>query len=192
MAVIRVNMDKRSKGGAPTPDGDYVCEVISIVEGESSQKKSPQLNVQFEVHEGAHAGGKLIDFIPMTDNSAFRSADLFWACGVDEPGESDIDTDSFSRLNADGEEVQEQGILIMIKKVTQDETDKVSGETRKRIRLFYSRYNGEGGVPAAEGEAEEAAPEAKPAAAPAGAPKPAIGKKPVGRPPGPGKVKIKA
>jgi hypothetical protein len=181
-------MDTRSKGGAPVPDGDYLAEVVSIVDGESSQKKSPQLNVQMEVHEGPHKGGRLLDFIPMSENSAFRSANFFWACGVDEPGESDIDTDSISRLNADGDEVNAEGALIRVKKVTQDDPSAKNG---KRISLFYSRVEQ---ADASEAETEAEAEVEAPAPAPvkvAGAPKPGMVKKPIGRPPGK-KITIKA
>lgn len=183
MATIRINMDKRSKGGAPVPDGDYVCEIVSIAESESSQKKSPQLNVQLEVIEGPYKGGRLLDFLPMTEASGFRSADLFYAAGVDEPGESDIDTDTFCRTDAEGNEIQEQGSIVGVRKTSSEEKD-AQGELRKRIRLYYSRAVAD----VSEGAAEESAEEA----APVVAPKPAI-KKALAVPAKPaGKVKVKA
>lgn len=169
MATIRVNMDARSKGGVPVPDGDYLCEVVSVVDGQSSQKKSPQLNVQLEVADGPYKGGRLLDFLPMTDASAFRSADFFYALGVEEPGENDIDTDSFSRLDAEGNEIQEQGSLVQVRKTTTEEKDG-NGEIRKRIRLYYSR------VPVESQEATEEVAEEAPTKAAVAAPKPAIKK----------------
>lgn len=168
MTTIRVNMDARSKGGAPVPDGDYLCEVVQILEGESSQKHSPQLNITLRVAEGAHAEGKLLDFIPLSEKSAFRSADFFYACGVDEPGENDIEIESYAKLDAEGNEMQEQGAMIMVKKVTED--DEYNGQKRKRQRLFYSRAAGTEEAPAEEAEAEEA-PASKSVA-----PKPALKK----------------
>ena len=195
MSVIRVNMARASKGGAPIPDGDYLCEVVSLVEGESSQKHSPQLNVQLEIHDGPLAGGKMVDFISMSEKSDWRVANFFKACGqevplVDESEEVNIDLDTYSRLNADGDEVQEQGALVMVTKRTSDEDDRVTGEKRRRINLYYTRPEGTNGqAEEAEAEAEEAP---APPARPAGAPKPALAaKKPLGRPPGK-KITIKA
>lgn len=167
MAIIRVNMDKRSKGGVPLPDGDYTCEVISAAQGESSQKKSPQLNVSLEVvTPDQYAGSKMSDFLPLSEAAAFRAADFIHACGVDEPGESDVDTSQFCRLDDEGTEVQERGVIIGVRRVTTEETDQRDGQKRKRVRLFYSRIQAE------EAPAEEAAEEAP---APV-APKPAIKK----------------
>jgi hypothetical protein len=181
MAIVRVNMDKRSKGGIPLPDGDYVCEVVQAVDGESSQKKSPQLNVTLEViSPEQYAGSRMIDFLPLTEAAAFRAADFIYACGVDEPGENDVDTDQFSRLDAEGNETQEKGAVVNVKRVTEE--DEYQGVKRKRARLFYSRVAGE------EAAAEE---EAQEAPAPV-APKPAI-KKAVAAPAKPAsKLKVKA
>jgi hypothetical protein len=167
MAIIRVNMDKRSKGGAPLPDGDYTCEVVSAAQGESSQKKSPQLNVTLEVvTPEQYAGSRMVDFLPLSDNAAFRVADFTYACGVDEPGENDVDTAQFCRLDDEGNEVQERGAVIGVRRTTADEKDNRDGSMRKRVRLFYSRL-----------ESEEAAPEEQAEEAPAPvAPKPAIKK----------------
>lgn len=182
MASVRVNMDARSKGGAPVPDGDYLCEVVSIADGQSSQKKSPQLNVQLEVADGPYKGGRLLDFLPMTEASAFRSADFFYALGVDEPGENDIDTDSFSRLDAEGNEIQEQGALVQVRKTTTEEKDGM-GELRKRIRLYYSRPQVTEGAEATEEASEEA-----PAKSAVSAPKPAIKKAAPAAPAAPAKA----
>jgi len=180
MAIVRVNMDKRSKGGVPLPDGDYVCEVVQAVEGESSQKKSPQLNVTLEViSPEQYAGSRMVDFLPLTEAAAFRAADFIYACGVDEPGENDVDTDQFSRLDAEGNETQEKGATIGVKRVTEE--DEYNGQKRKRARLFYSRVAG-----------EESAEEVEEAPAPAAAPKPAL-KKAVVAPAKPAsKLKVKA
>lgn len=181
--AIRVDMSKRSKGGAPVPDGDYLAEVVSVVEGESSQKKSPQLQVQLEVSDGPYKGGRMIDFLPLSEASAFRIADFLYACGVDEESEVDVEPESFARLDAEGNEVQEQGSIVQVRKVTTEENDpSAPGGKRKRIRLYYSR-------PASAETQEEAAEE--PAAAPA--PKPAIKKAaPAAPAKAPGKVRVKA
>ena len=84
MAVVRVDMAAKSERRA-VPDGNYVAELIQIVEGVSSLKQSPQLNVTMEIIEPeALAGLTLLDFLPKTDLSMFRRADFFFACGIED------------------------------------------------------------------------------------------------------------
>ena len=136
MSVLTINLKSRSKnpGGVSLPDGTYIVEVVKAYESVSSVKKSPQLNVG----EWEHA--TMLDFIPLTEAAAFRSADFFWACGFEEPEddaeEMEIDLDEIVRLNKDGEKANEEGALLQIRRKTMPDPKAPNG---KRIRLWYDR-----------------------------------------------------
>lgn len=153
MAIVGVNMDEKSTKRSIVPDGTYVVEVLSIEEGQSSQKKSPQLNVTFEVLEGPFEGEKLYDFIPLSVE--FRKADFFFAAGIDNTGDVEVDTDALARETVEGEPLNEQGSVLQVRKTTQPE--EYNGKKVNSIRLFYDRV-------AEETEEETPAPKAAAAA----------------------------
>tara|TARA_Y100000310_G_scaffold326154_1_gene390669 strand:+ start:978 stop:1487 length:510 start_codon:yes stop_codon:yes gene_type:complete len=141
MSVLNINLKARSKnpGGPSLPDGRYTVEVVKAFESVSSVKKSPQLNVEFEVHDGEWAGARMLDFIPLTEAAAFRSADFFWACGYEEAGDSDemeIDLDEMVRLDKDDNKMNEEGAVLQITRRTVEDAKAPNG---KRIKLWYDR-----------------------------------------------------
>jgi hypothetical protein len=186
MAIISVDMNQKSEfqGGA-VPDGDYVCEVLSITEGKSRVQGSPQLNVIMEILEPeGYQGLRLFDFLPLSDAAMFRRADFFFACGIQDEGEVDVDTDALCRETEEGEQLNENGVTISVRKSTQPDRD---DPNRKRIRMNYSPLDAEEAPeeevqeePEPEPEPEEEKPRrpARRSAAPKPpAKKPASGKK---------------
>jgi hypothetical protein len=162
MATIRVDFAQASKGGIPVPDGEYICEVVQIVEAESSRSKSPQLHVTLEVAEGPAKGGKITDFMPLADGAMWRRANLFRACGFDEEGEADVNTDDICRLNEEGDAIAEQGAMITVRKQTS--VEEFEGKERRRVNLqFYRLATAEGAAPAAPAPASKPSISKKPA-----------------------------
>jgi len=160
MVTLNVNMSKKSDSRGPmVPDGPYVCEVVSILEGESSRSRSPQLNVTMEVLEPSEwKGSTILDFLPLTEASEFRRADFFAACGVANDSEVEIDTDEFAREDADGNQLNEQGATISILKKTSKGT---GPEGKDQIRIYYNRAQ-----EAPKSDSSASKPEVKKASAP--------------------------
>lgn len=90
---VRVNM-KGVEGRTSTrfKPGDYAAKIIKAVAGESSEKKTPQVMVTFQITDGKYKGKKSNDAFYLTKNALWRFRNLLEAAGVKIPkGIGDID-----------------------------------------------------------------------------------------------------
>ncbi len=170
MPIVRVDFSQASKGGISVPDGTHTCEVVQVVEAESARSKSPQLQVTLVVADGPAKGGQITDFIPLADGAMWRRANFFKACGFNEDGEADVNTDEITRLSPEGEEINEEGILITVSKTSKME--QFEGKDRRRVNLQYAKLD-DGSTP----EAAEEEPAQTSAAKPSISRRPVVAKK---------------
>lgn len=95
--MAKVNpQDPAYKGDGQTvvlPKGTYFLAGCKLTRGESSQKKTPYVDVTMVVYGGDHHGDKTRIRYYLSEKSLFRIANLADACGYQDEFDTDVDAE---------------------------------------------------------------------------------------------------
>jgi len=130
--VLDLTNYKDTVGGYVAP-GRYAVVIEDAEQGESSQKKTPQLTVWLRVVGSEYDGTTLVDNLYLTDASMFRVVGFLQALGIPTPKQ---------RITLKVRAFLNKKAFVVV------EDDTYNGKTRSRVQA-YERFAGEGSTAAA-------------------------------------------
>jgi flagellar biosynthesis GTPase FlhF len=92
--VVSVDFTGVEAGGRPCPDGTFRCEIMSMVEEESSTG-NPMIVAKYKVLNGKGKGAVIYDNLSLQPQALFRLKALCDALGVEADSATELDLDDF-------------------------------------------------------------------------------------------------
>ncbi len=105
-----LDFDDVKSGFDPIPAGNYALQVEKVTVGKTSQKKTPQISVVFQVVSGPFKGRKIWDHFIWLENSLWRLKMYCKAAGIEFRGKRQT-IDAGAALVEPGTEVKATVII---------------------------------------------------------------------------------